>query len=103
MAEMVRCSASTTRAPIGSRTSARRSARSTGLLCQRWVPPTVSAEAAEADAAATTSSAAGADDATAAVSVTAGSTDVVRRSFAVEGQEARAKRRCRYLGTRCCL
>ena len=42
MAEMARCSLSTT-APVGSRRSAR-SARSTGPVRQRWVPPTVSAQ-----------------------------------------------------------
>ena len=41
---MVRCSASTTRAPIASRMSARGSARSTGPHRQRWVPPTLSAQ-----------------------------------------------------------
>ena len=41
--KMVRCSASTTR-PMGSRTSASRSARSTGALCQRWVLPRVSVQ-----------------------------------------------------------
>ena len=42
--KMVRWSASTTTAPMGSRTSARRSARSTGPPRQRWVPRTVSAQ-----------------------------------------------------------
>ena len=41
MAEMVRCSAATTTAPMGSRTSAR---RSTGPLRQRWVLARVSAQ-----------------------------------------------------------
>ena len=63
----------------------------------------VGAEAAGADAAATTQNAVGTDAASAAFSRSAGSTEVVRGSFAVEAQEARAKRRCRFLGTRCCL
>ena len=86
MAEIVRCSVSTMRAPEGSRTSARRSARSTGST-----PPAVGAshgvgaDAAEADAAVATSTAAGADAATAPFSGSAGSTEVVCGSFAVEG------------------
>ena len=71
MAEMVRCSASTTRSPMGSRTSARRSTPAVGAS------QGVSADAAEADAAVATSTAAGAHAATAAFSGSAGGARLV--------------------------
>ena len=75
---------------MGSRTSTRRSARSTGsTLPEVGASHVVGAEAAEADAAVATSTASGADDATAAFSGSAGSMEVVRGSFAGPGSKKR--------------
>ena len=100
MAEMVRCSASTTMAGLVDECEEE-------CAEHRSTPPAVGAfegvgaDAAAADAAVAMSTAAGAAAATAAFSGSAGSTEVVCGSFAFEGPRSEDQtQRCRYLGIR---